>query len=273
MSYDPLLFYKLMNYPIPKEEEFFYYEKATNNKKSPDKNFSREIQNVFRQDYFSQIKKIQNLLKFIPFIEQVYLCNSMSFNALTEKSDIDLFIVSSPKKIWHCRFRSVLLFRLTRLKRSKKVKTKKVCLSFYVTSDNLNLYPIKLPNNDIYLTYWLAHLIPIYSTKPEEINAIRKNNQWLQHYLPNHPWEQTIFWDISISKKTNRLRKYYENYNKGKLGNLIEKIIKNLWLPILIFKKKHLKQEGENIIISDSMLKFHNDQRKKIAYLYKIKNK
>ena len=56
MSYDPLLFYKLMNYPTPREEEFFYYEKENTIKAEPDKKFSREIQNIFRQDYAQQLK-------------------------------------------------------------------------------------------------------------------------------------------------------------------------------------------------------------------------
>ncbi|HMT01048.1 MAG TPA: hypothetical protein PKD96_01260 [Candidatus Absconditabacterales bacterium] len=273
MATNPLLFYQLMNYPIPREEEFFYYEKEKNLDQEPDKKFSREIQNIFRNDYLPQIKKIQNLLKYIPFIEQAYLCNSMSFNALTEKSDIDLFIITNQKRIWQCRFRSVFLFRIAGLKRSKKNKTKKVCLSFYVTSDNTNLYPIKLANSDIYLTYWLAHLIPIYTTKPDEINKIRESNKRLHHYLPNHPLHQTIFADIELIKNNYKITKRYEKNNSGRRGSMIEIIIKNIRLPVLFFKKKQLKQEGEGIIISNSMLKFHHDQRKKIAYLFKINNK
>ena len=43
-----------------------------------------------------EIKRLESTFQSIPFIEQIFLCNSISFNALDKNSDIDLFIITKP---------------------------------------------------------------------------------------------------------------------------------------------------------------------------------
>jgi hypothetical protein len=47
-------------------------------------------------EYIQEIKRLESIFQSIPFIEQIFLCNSISFNALDENSDIDLFIITEP---------------------------------------------------------------------------------------------------------------------------------------------------------------------------------
>ena len=77
-------------------------------------------------------------------------------------------------------------------------KKQKFCLSFYVTEDNQNLYPIMIDKTDIYLSYRLAHLVPLYQnnnkneTKDSKHNSIYENNKRLESLMPNHPQEHCI---------------------------------------------------------------------------------
>ncbi|MBQ7073605.1 hypothetical protein IJM86_00735 [bacterium] len=98
----------------------------------------------------------------MPFVEKIYLCNSLTFNSLNSDSDIDLFIVVQEQKIWTARFFCLLLFSWFHIKRSLTSKHKKFCLSFFVTSEHQNLDGIALDFGDPYLEHWVKHLTLLY---------------------------------------------------------------------------------------------------------------
>ncbi|MBU0627534.1 hypothetical protein KKG31_05850 [Patescibacteria group bacterium] len=83
----------------------------------------------------------------------------------------------------------MLFFVIFGLKRSLHKKSKKFCLSFYITQDAQNLYSVTLPKTDIYFSYWLAHLIPLYQ---EQETNIYHHNKWLKSLLPNFPEQHII---------------------------------------------------------------------------------
>ncbi|HBB03723.1 TPA: hypothetical protein DCZ39_02335 [Patescibacteria group bacterium] len=141
-------------------------------------------------DFLRYINRFSRLYRSVPFIQSIYLCNSITFNALKEDSDIDVFIVTKKGSLRRARFWSAVVFFLFGLKRGViRGKKKKFCLSFYVTHTHQNLYNIMLPQNDIYFIYWLAHLVPLYQETPENIY---KHNKWLESALPNFPGRHCI---------------------------------------------------------------------------------
>lgn len=100
-----LIFYKIMKYPVPRESELFLFDEKGRSsqaeiqrlgqfQKSAD--FSRNKENPYMAEYRAFVQKYTRLYKSIPFVQSLYICNSMSFNALHENSDIDLFIVTKP---------------------------------------------------------------------------------------------------------------------------------------------------------------------------------
>lgn len=134
----PYSFYTALNYPIPIEKHFFAHtthndknkiikknKKQTDNQsiskkyspvsasKGKTTTFSRKKENIYMQEYREHIEKFAWLYKNIPGIQSMYLCNSISFNALNNQSDIDLFIISKPNLLRRSRLWSRLLFSLT----------------------------------------------------------------------------------------------------------------------------------------------------------------
>ena len=94
-----------MNYPIPKNAELFFQfsetESTNTNKLLKDRSkicqnnsFSRDKKSDYINEYIKEIKRLESTFKSIPFVKQIFLCNSLSFNALDENSDIDLFIIT-----------------------------------------------------------------------------------------------------------------------------------------------------------------------------------
>jgi hypothetical protein len=94
-----------MNYPVPQNAELFFQYSDTNNTnkllkhKLEDKqnsSFSRDKKSEYMDEYLKEIKRLKRTFQSIPFVEQIFLCNSISFNALDKNSDIDLLIIAQP---------------------------------------------------------------------------------------------------------------------------------------------------------------------------------
>lgn len=156
--------------------------------------------------------------------------------------------------------------------RRRGVETRKrFCTSFYLTPSATNLYPIKLPHQiDIYLIYRIAHLAPLYSRVPDDQDLLIGANQWIQHYLPHHPLQSIIESSTERRYHTSSTKAKREKILSGKLGDIIEKCIKIIRSPLILYKKKTKHNNDPSIIISDTMMKFHDDKRSKYQFLFDL---
>lgn len=279
-----LRFYEIMSYPVPKNAELFFQysdtERTNANKilKNIDEDelwnwFSRDKKSEYMDEYLKEIKRLKSTFQSIPFVEQIFLCNSISFNALDENSDIDLFIIAEPGRIRTVKFRSMILFTLKWAKRFWKKIRKKICLSFFITSNLQNLYPISLPTLDIYLAYRIAHLVLIYQPDKEINNSFFENNKWVKGILPNYQEKQTISLWINPFYWNTKFKNVMETLWNGFLWNIFEWVVKYIQKPIICLKKMRNPVWNKDVIISDTMLKFHQDIREKVSLKYNVKVK
>jgi len=270
-----------MNYDVPRHYSYFLFEKKWWKKQEdilrgqefpPDEvKYSWDKKNAYMDDFLSYIQKFNRLYRSIPFIQSIYLCNSITFNALHADSDIDVFIVTKKWGLRRARLWSAIMFFLFGLKRGAiRGKKKKFCLSFYVTQSHQNLYNIMLPQNDIYFIYWLAHLVPLYQETPENIY---KHNKWLESALPNFPGRHCIDIWLKATSGKSKFKKIVEFLSGWILGSLREYLIQLVRLPIVIYKNKQLWERGRGVVVNKNMLKFHMDIRKKIHLLYMMYKK
>lgn len=281
-----LRFYEIMHYPVPTNADFYlqYSEnelppKLKNSLKTDlneinDHDFSREKKSKYMDEYLAEIKRVKPVLQSIPFVHQIFLCNSITFNALDDNSDIDLFIIAQPWRIRSVKFRSMIFFLLNWSKRLWKNIRKKICLSFFITSDRQDLYRISLPTLDIYLAYRIAHLVPIYKwEKDSDFNSIYHQNKRIKWILPNFPEKQTISLWIKPIEWNSKIKNILEFLWNSRLWNIFERIVKHLQKSIIRLKRIRNPVLNKDVIISDSMLKFHQDLREKISLKYNVKIK
>lgn len=285
LSIQPYLrFYEIMNYPVPKNAELFFQysdtEPTNANKMLKNINedellntFSRDQKSEYMDEYIKEIKKLKSTFQSIPFVEQIFLCNSISFNALDQNSDIDVFIIAEPWRIRTVKFRSMILFTLKWAKRIWKRSRKKICLSFFITSDSQNLYPISLPSLDIYLAYRIAHLVLIYQPDEKANNSLFENNKWVKWILPNYQEKQTISLWINQFHWNTKFKDIIETLWDWFLWNIFERIVKYIQKAIIHLKRIWNPIWNKDVIVSDSMLKFHQDIREKISLKYNVKVK
>ncbi len=226
--------------------------------------FSREKENPYHKEYLTFVKKWSWLYKQFPFVDAIYLANSMTFNALHANSDIDLFVITQERRVWLARFFMTLMMCVYSIKRSGKITKNRFCLSFFVDRNNQNLESLLLHKRDIYLPYWIAHLVPIYLHRWA---LIYSQNLWIQNYLPHWSPQQYISLGIHPSLGTGLFRKIIEICFYWWIGDFFEYCIQKLWslrICYLITKKPELHR---GVLYTESILKFHNDKRNQYSEL------
>ena len=167
----------------------------------------------------------------------------------------------------------MILFTLKWAKRFRNKTRKKICLSFFITSDSQNLYPISLPSLDIYLAYRIAHLILIYQPDEEVNNSFFESNKRVKWILPNYQEKQTISLWIKPFTWNTKFKNIMETLWDWFLWNIFESIVKHIQKAIIRLKRMRNPVWNKDVIVSDTMLKFHQDIREKISLKYNIKVK
>jgi len=202
-------------------------------------------------------------IRWVPFLRAVFVCNTLAAASVTEDSDIDVLIVVKRGRIFLTRALITLTLSLFALRRTKKKIKNKICLSFYITDDNLNLEKIALPE-DIYLAYWLDQLIPVYD--PDNLHrAILQANQWMRKFLPKagQSYEVLSRWHVGEGSVAKKVKKVLQKIWLGSYGDLMESQARGL--QIAKMKMNYMSAQKDNdtrVVVNEQMLKFHeNDKR------------
>jgi len=229
-----------------------------------------------KQRYLIAEKKLLRARKFIkllsklPFVQTIHICNSLSYSNSREDSDIDLAIVCQPNAIWLTRILAVTLMELLGQRPSDEKMKNKICLSFYVSDDNLDLENYQSECPDIHFIFWQSQFLPIYQRNK---NSFSESNAWSRKYLPNQ-----------ISQTANNRRAIYhdsktkricENMLCRFLKNYLNKSAKKYQLKILPTKLKVANQQPTtDVVLENNILKLHaNDRRQEYNQKWRIKYK
>jgi len=252
------------------EKKFSYYFLP-----GQEKNIESRRENLlFSEQKLNLAAKAAKKIRSVPYLRAIFVCNTVGMEQATAESDIDFFIITSSKRIWLVRFFTNLILRLFGLRAYGQRVSNRVCLSFYVDNDHLNLASLRQREDDVYLAYWLNQLLPIYD--PENLHdKILTANQWAKKYLPNVNDRDILCKDAKFCvSTTHRLRvtssklgsiwkKMWEKMWGIAYGNLLETQAKNFQLAKMqpAFKERASKDD-KAVILADGILKFHlNDRR------------
>lgn len=109
---------------------------------------------------------VSKIFALLPWIKMIAIGNFIGSHNSRENSDIDFFIVAQAGRLWLTRFFCAAITSVLGLRPKNGKNKNKICLSFFVSADNLDLSQYMLKNNfgeidDIYFLYWLANLTPI----------------------------------------------------------------------------------------------------------------
>lgn len=210
---------------------------------------------VIEQNFYKKTYKYLKFISWIPGIKMIGIWNTIAMNSAKKSSDIDLYIVTSPGKMWTVRILITFIFQLLWVRKNDKHHAGRFCLSFFSTTDALDFWKFAL-ENDIYLYFWILYFKPVLDINNTYEKFISANNSWA-----DFSWREKI---IAENKKYIKISKNISEKNISKIWIFIENILKKIFLPKTL---KHYEKiwKPYGIIISDDILKFHNgDIRKKV---------
>lgn len=188
----------------------------------------------------------------LPGVAGVAVCNSLAYHHTTEKSDIDLFILTDPGRVWSVRLLSVAMMALLR-KRPHEAARDPICCSFFVDADAHNLAPFALEGDDPYLQYWTATLVPLVEHSGT-FRAFRAANAWALDRLPH-------------ARPVVRARAFRPRIRRRMpvhpVGESAARALQEKRFPKRIVAMRNI---DTRVVVNDHVLKFHeNDRRQEIA--------
>lgn len=210
---------------------------------------------------YKRAMKMIQVLRWFPFVRMMAVCNTLALSHSRNDSDIDLFIIAAPGRIWTARFWTTVFLKLFGLRPSHGQARDKICLSFYIDADHLDLSDLAIPD-DIYLTYWLDQLVPIYD--PMRLaSKLRQANPWVQTRLPlSYGVEPIPQRQVSESFGSWLVRHTLETVHGSFIGHGLEKIYRRIQLKILPAHLRAMANTDQRVVVNDWRLKFHENDRR-----------
>lgn len=195
------------------------------------------------------------LLRQLPFIRMAAVGNTLADHTAGEDSDIDLFIVTDPKRLFTARLLVTAVLQVFGLRRHGKKVANRMCLSFWTTTEHLDLSDIAFEPYDIYLAYWVAGLRPVLDggTYREFLKA----NRWVNSYVPGYA-------DTEFEPPApGRAAAWQERLLSGRIGDRLEERLAKFQLK-RIDTEPRSDEPDVRIIADRTMLKFHEKERRKV---------
>ncbi len=195
--------------------------------------------------------RLVRIAALLPWIRLVAVCNSLAFSFTSAQSDIDVLVVTSPKRIWSTRLALTGALALLRARPGERARDP-LCLSFFVADDALDLSSVKIGADDPYLMMWIATLAPVFD-RGDVLKKLRAANGWMREDLPR-AYRVERAWQYSV-------RHRWALPDFGFVEGIAERLQRNR-LPAHL---RAMMNRDSRVVVTNSMLKFHaNDRRDSI---------
>jgi len=200
------------------------------------------------------------ILSYLPFIKTISVVNLSSFFNCEKGSDIDLFIITEKNKIWTARFLSTFLMHILGLRRYKRKIAKRICLSYYISEEKMNLEYTNPEKYKIFLAFWIAQHAPVLNYN-KTFEKFYKENRWIADYLPNSSYIATDYYiNFIFPLFANQIRSFLYYILKP---HFIEKILK--LIQYYKIQRTHKKiGSPSSVMYTDYILKFHTFEWKRL---------
>lgn len=200
------------------------------------------------RDLIIKAESITNYLKRIPWIEMVALTGDVAaFNA-DKNADIDMLIVTKPRRLFISRLFLVVILKTLRAYWNPKNPAGRVCPNIFLTSDSMTW---KAKDQNIYTANEVSLLYPLYFNDNCYFKFLVQN-KWVCDYLPN----------FAIHTDAVSLGNAERKHKSSVLVDFVEFVVKK-------FQLVHMRRKQTTEIITDSFLHFNiNDKTPRILGLF-----
>lgn len=108
----------------------------------------------------------------LPFVRMVAITGALSMNNAPNHDDIDLFLITQPRRVWLTRAMTVGMVRLARLAGTG------LCPNYV-----LAVTALAQTQQNLFIAHEIAQMVPLFGD--EVYHQLRAANGWTEHWLPN----------------------------------------------------------------------------------------
>lgn len=227
-----------------------------------------EIVNVWKKRQPDNVRKWKRaesaarFLELVPFVKLVAVANTLAINNARPTSDIDFFIVTSGQHIWIARWLVTGIINLLGWRRHGTKITNRICLSFYITTDALDVAPLKSADPDPHFTFWASQIVPLMDDVAT-YEKFRAANSWIRRSLPNVWAKPNTDRRLAPNSGLRSIKKFYEIFFTSPVGIPIENWARQRQLKKMEANTHSRASEPTtDVIISEDVLKFHEADRR-----------
>lgn len=193
----------------------------------------RRRREVYSQPKLKKARKVAAVLKFIPWIKLVGVTGALALENSDEGDDIDLMIITAPKRLWLTRGLVVTFLLLTsQYRRPGKVKDR-ICPNLMLSEDVL-----EFPDHDLFTAHEIVQMRPVF-VRGNTYQRFVRANQWIKDFLPNVNRKSRI---------VNRPQQF--NHSTIQPFSFLENLAYKLQL-------KYMKKKKTVEITTPSVIRFH----------------
>ena len=189
--------------------------------------------------------------RYIPGIRAIFVCNSLAMHATHMESDIDLFVVTAPRRLWLVRTLLTAMLQLLSVRVRAGETAGRFCLGFFVTTDALDLSAVRI-EDDIYMDHWYRTLRPIV-----DIDRTYQALLWA-----NAHWQ-------TLSAQTVRENASYTlpdraptRYSSWRVWDIADRLCRAVLRPRTL---RIVEQSADpwGVVVSEDMLKLHYEDKRR----------
>ncbi|MBI4449714.1 hypothetical protein HY634_01525 [Candidatus Uhrbacteria bacterium] len=212
------------------------------------------------------------VLRFVPSIRMIAIGNALGYGNCSDESDIDLVIVTTPKRVWFVRFCVVVLLRLFRQRPGEHTRDA-ICPSFFLTTEAMNLEGLQLPDSrfqipdsqtppDPYLLFWLTQLTVLFDRGGTYAAFWHANEQWVRRWLPDERARAVHPRIAVVSCESSVVRCWIEWAWSSGIGDVFERWSRRYQERRFSPEIRALANRDSRVVVNDRMLKFHTNDRR-----------
>lgn len=174
------------------------------------------------RELFGKAQDFARFIGWIPGLRMIAVSNSLAMHATHADSDIDLFIITAPRRIWIVRTLVLLAAEILRVRTKPGDEAGKFCFPFFITEKSLSLKGIAL-ENDVYLAYWIHTLKPLCNRSYVYGRFMEVNRTFCETTLGYTFTEEE--WDSLVRTNRAYLLRTQENRIRSKVAPFLDPLL------------------------------------------------
>ena len=190
-----------------------------NGKSTADERLQKEVQ---ARELWKFAIRFAGMMKYLPFVRAIFVSGELSKGVASKESDIDFLIITTRKRLWHCRI-LFLVFKRMLPKKSRKL----LCFNTFVSEEVL-----EYSSRNLYSATEIATLKVLYNKNL--YTAYLDANTWINSFLPNFQVRKQEF--PSVDEHIPSIQKLYGLLFSARFFDKFDEWLMVLWKRLILLK-------------------------------------